>query len=210
MKGRTAEPDASRFFLIGNNLALDFVNTEIVCDGAPLDLLTDIADFATWGVGASLLTATQANTLLHAWSQRSKGVPQQVLSFRKTLSGIFRDLLRGNSVSAESLAAVSEVLNRHKGRVELRKTPSGFEKRLQADYTDPRQLLAPIAEAAADLLCGADLRYLRRCENPKCVLIFHDTTKSHRRRWCSMAACGNRAKAASFYRRQQRSGRRRP
>lgn len=207
MKDRTAEPDVKKFFLVGNNLALDFVNTEIVSGGAPSDLLAGIADFAAWAVAAGLLTAAQADALLPAWSERSKGVPQQVLNFRGALGGMFRDILRGRSVSAESLAAINEALNRHQGRVELRKTRLGFEKRLLADYADPRQLLVPIAEAAADLLCHADLRHLRKCANPKCVLIFHDTTKSHRRRWCSMAACGNRAKAASFHRRRQSSGR---
>jgi predicted RNA-binding Zn ribbon-like protein len=194
------------FFLIGNNLALDFVNTEIVADGAPLDLLAGIADLAAWAVATDLLTSAQASSLLPAWSERSKGVPPQVPGLRSALKEIFGNLLRGRNAPSESLGTVNEVLNRHKGRVELRKTRAGFEQRLIADYADPRQLLVPIAEAAADLLCHADLRYLRKCENPKCVLIFYDTTKSHRRRWCSMAACGNRAKAASFYRRRQRPG----
>jgi predicted RNA-binding Zn ribbon-like protein len=64
-------------------------------------------------------------------------------------------------------------------------------------------LLVPIAEAAADLLCAGNFEYLRKCENPACVLLFYDTTKNHRRRWCSMAACGNRAKVAQFYQRQR-------
>jgi predicted RNA-binding Zn ribbon-like protein len=40
---------------------------------------------------------------------------------------------------------------------------------------------------------------IRRCQNPACVLWFFDTTRNGTRRWCSMAACGNRAKARRHY-----------
>ncbi|MEL6323421.1 MAG: CGNR zinc finger domain-containing protein, partial [Pseudomonadota bacterium] len=34
-------------------------------------------------------------------------------------------------------------------------------------------------------------------EGPTCTLYFHDVSKNHKRRWCSMDICGNRAKAAA-------------
>ncbi|WP_371263350.1 MULTISPECIES: CGNR zinc finger domain-containing protein [unclassified Pseudomonas] len=40
--------------------------------------------------------------------------------------------------------------------------------------------------------------FVRQCEAHDCVLLFHDLSKSHRRRWCSMATCGNRMKVAAF------------
>ncbi|HEX8403835.1 MAG TPA: CGNR zinc finger domain-containing protein, partial [Duganella sp.] len=42
-----------------------------------------------------------------------------------------------------------------------------------------------------------------QCEHPECILWFYDRTKSHKRRWCSMALCGNRYKAAQFRKRSQ-------
>jgi predicted RNA-binding Zn ribbon-like protein len=33
---------------------------------------------------------------------------------------------------------------------------------------------------------------LRRCANPACRLLFEDGSRSHSRRWCDSAACGNR------------------
>ncbi|MCI0410524.1 MAG: CGNR zinc finger domain-containing protein, partial [Acidobacteria bacterium] len=60
-----------------------------------------------------------------------------------------------------------------------------------------------------DLLSEGDLTLVRKCENPACILYFHDTTKNHARRWCSMRACGNRAKVAAHYRRRRREVRRR-
>jgi predicted RNA-binding Zn ribbon-like protein len=57
--------------------------------------------------------------------------------------------------------------------------------------------LEPIAEAAADLICNQDFRLIRSCGGSACTLVFLDRTKAHTRRWCRMAVCGNRAKAAA-------------
>lgn len=55
-----------------------------------------------------------------------------------------------------------------------------------------------------DLVCHADFRLIRACEGTACTLMFLDRTKAHARRWCSMAVCGNRAKAAAHRARASR------
>jgi predicted RNA-binding Zn ribbon-like protein len=67
----------------------------------------------------------------------------------------------------------------------------------------PEQLLAPLAEAAAEFLATADFSLVRACEGRACILWFYDRTKSHRRRWCSMQVCGNRHKVETFRERQR-------
>jgi len=62
------------------------------------------------------------------------------------------------------------------------------------------------AESAGWLLEHGDRTLLRRCGNPRCILYFYDTTRMTRRRWCSMARCGSRAKAAAYYLRNRRIG----
>jgi len=52
-----------------------------------------------------------------------------------------------------------------------------------------------------------DRARLRRCAREGCVLLFFDTSKNGTRRWCDMAVCGNRVKAASHYRRHHVSDR---
>ena len=59
-------------------------------------------------------------------------------------------------------------------------------------------LLGPVAEAVAQLLVEGDFSLVKQCEHPDCILWFYDRTKAHKRRWCSMALCGNRYKAAQF------------
>ena len=62
-------------------------------------------------------------------------------------------------------------------------------------------ILAPVAEAAADLLATADFKLVKHCKDGTCALWFSDRTKSHHRRWCSMGICGNRQKVAAYRRR---------
>jgi predicted RNA-binding Zn ribbon-like protein len=59
-------------------------------------------------------------------------------------------------------------------------------------WEQPTQLLVLSAQAWAHLLAEGDPTLIRQC--PGCTIIFYDRTKAHRRRWCSMALCGNRAK----------------
>ena len=62
--------------------------------------------------------------------------------------------------------------------------------------------------AAADLVrvLGERPERVRKCANPECVLWFLDTSKNGSRRWCSMEACGNRAKVGRFNQRQRTAG----
>jgi predicted RNA-binding Zn ribbon-like protein len=62
-------------------------------------------------------------------------------------------------------------------------------------------ILAPVAEAVAELLATADFELVKRCEDESCVLWFSDQTKSHHRRWCSTQICGNRHKVAAYRKR---------
>ena len=50
-----------------------------------------------------------------------------------------------------------------------------------------------------DLLAGPRRLRVRQCANPQCQWLFLDDSKSGTRRWCSMSACGNRAKAHRHY-----------
>ena len=65
-------------------------------------------------------------------------------------------------------------------------------------YTDAA-LLAPALWSAGDLLTGPQLARVRECANDKCLWLFLDESKNGTRRWCSMSACGNRAKAHRHY-----------
>lgn len=195
--------NTTKFPLIGGNLSLDFINTEIIDSGLPKDLLEGVADLAAWGLAAHLLDARKAARLVSVWSRQHDGVFKHVQAFRGRLRNMVAGLARGEAAGATVIEAINAELANKSGVVEIQQTASGFEKLFRVEVNEPRQLLAPIAESAADLLCYADLAHLKKCENPECILYFYDTTKNHSRRWCSMAGCGNRAKVAAFYQRKR-------
>jgi predicted RNA-binding Zn ribbon-like protein len=96
-----------------------------------------------------------------------------------------------------------EVLN------ELAAQP-GLVPRLLADATRTwvgvrgmRSLLSSVAKDAIDVFGGPRAARLKRCEGSRCALLFVDTSRSGRRRWCSMERCGNRAKVAAHRRRRK-------
>src|ERR671914_2157753 len=68
-----------------------------------------------------------------------------------------------------------------------------------------RSLLSSVARDAIDVLGGPRAARLKRCDGSRCSLLFVDTSRSGRRRWCSMERCGNRAKVATHRRRRKES-----
>jgi predicted RNA-binding Zn ribbon-like protein len=64
--------------------------------------------------------------------------------------------------------------------------------------------LAAIARDAVQLIGGPEHDRLKECASPDCALLFVDGSQGKRRRWCSMDACGNRAKTRSYRKRRQK------
>jgi predicted RNA-binding Zn ribbon-like protein len=79
----------------------------------------------------------------------------------------------------------------------------GTDRRAWATPVTPSQALSAVARDAVDLFGGALARRIRRCAGERCTLVFVDTSRAGRRRWCSMDRCGNRAKVRAFRTRQQ-------
>jgi predicted RNA-binding Zn ribbon-like protein len=73
--------------------------------------------------------------------------------------------------------------------------PGGvLDHRHQGDAID--DVLARLAERVARQVIAPDVDRLRICANDTCRWVFYDSSRTGRRRWCTMASCGNRAKAA--------------
>lgn len=203
----TEEHTARTFYFIGNDLGLDFINTQIVAEGHPVDLLTSFADLMAWLVEAKVLDGQQAKDLVAAWGGRPEAEQAlaRALEFRGLLRQMVERLVQGKPVPPATITSINDLLNNQVSYAEVRRTRGGFEKRIHANFTEPEHLLLPIAESAGNLLCYGDFSRIKKCQNAVCVLFFYDTTKNHSRRWCSMSACGNRMKVAAHYRRLRRA-----
>lgn len=184
-----------RLQIAADHPVLDFLNTVPQVNGRPLELWLSDADVAGWLVrqgwhDAATLAAADRTGLLEA---------------ARSLREVVRTLVvRRKQGAALEPAVLNDLLARAASHLEL--VEEGGEIRLlrRRSLWTPADLLAPVAEAAAELLATEDFHLIRKCEDPACSLWFYDRTKSHRRRWCSMAACGNRNKVAAF--RQRRHG----
>jgi predicted RNA-binding Zn ribbon-like protein len=183
--------------LAGEPLALDLLDTEHVIDGAQVDLLADGATAAAWlhhALGDDRHEGDDGGA--------PAGGPDVVGPLVEARAAI-RAVVEGLPGATPAARAALDRVLAH-GHVASRLGADGRpERRLEVDAPGWR----PAVLAALDLLALLDDRpeRLRRCEHERCALWFLDTSRNGGRRWCSMATCGNRAKAQRHYRRARSS-----
>lgn len=195
------------FLWLGNLPCLDLVNTEVVSDGVPVDKLASFSDLLAWLREAGLVTEQVMRPGQDRLVSRTEASAtfRQALALRSSLRRMVGRLTTGKGPTDEQLEVINRVLSERPTHSKLVRKGKGFTLALVPERDSAMQLLTPLAESAAWLLAEGDLSLLRHCDNPKCVLYFYDTTRNGRRRWCSMAGCGSRAKAAAYYRRRRGS-----
>src|SRR6266581_1962811 len=59
-------------------------------------------------------------------------------------------------------------------------------------------VLATLLAAVAESVASGSWERLKICRNPDCRWAYYDRSRNRSRAWCSMALCGNRAKARAF------------
>ncbi len=188
---------------LADHKALDFLNSVATPQDEPIEWIAD---------GAAL----------RAWvEQRFEGVPH-IAATRAELDRVaaearhLREWLRAfvakhagaplSGVSPRALRPLNDILADDSAFVQVASGDGdGLALRQERHWKGANALLLPVANTIADLLVNADFSSVRHCEGAGCTLWFLDVSKAHRRRWCSMAICGNRAKAAA-HRARSRAG----
>jgi len=185
---------------LGDHPALDLLNTVVQVHGEPVESWKSDADVAEW-----LARAGYLQTGADGAAAALPGLLEQACALRELVRTLVARRKAGLAVEAADLAALNAALARGRRHMVLSAGEDGVLA-LRPVYAaeTAQQVLAPLAESAAALMAG-DFTLVKHCENPECSLWFVDRTKSHRRRWCSMAICGNRHKVATFRQRQQRA-----
>jgi predicted RNA-binding Zn ribbon-like protein len=194
--------DEPRFlFLEGNPAWLDFVNTKFVLGDRPVDRLQTYFDLLDWLRAAGLLEAGKAEAAARAWDGREALLRARTL--RSTLHDAAEQQARTGRFPASAVRALNDLLEGAPGAFRLSQEGGALRLSYSATPRKAVHLLEPLARSAAQFLAAADLRRIKKCGNEKCVLYYYDTTKNQGRRWCSMALCGNRMKAAAHYQRSK-------
>lgn len=184
--------------LVAGRLALDFANLA----PAAHDLSWD--EFVSFLVDARLVTEDRAARLRPLEFNELMAVDTvllRILRLRESLRAIFSSIVNQEPVPASWIEPVNEILRITEGHDEIVPSKGGWALQFVARESGLDWLLAAIARSAAELLVEGANAPIRRCANPSCRLFFYDDSRTHRRRWCSMAVCGNRHKAAAFLRR---------
>jgi len=191
--GDHASSSQDEFIVVADHPALDVLNTVPRIDGVSVDLLRSDADVLRWLERAGWPAGEDVSGLK----------PGALLHAMRTLREAIRPVVERRKMGKRAdVAALNDFLAKAQSHVVLvAERQGGLQVKREWQQGTAEQVLAPLAEAAAEFLATADFELVRRCESAECVLWFYDRTKSHRRRWCSMATCGNRHKVAAFRRR---------
>jgi predicted RNA-binding Zn ribbon-like protein len=178
--------------------ALDFLNTKELVSGALADHLETSADAFAWLAARGLIHPE----LLERERLRAVEDPEtgqralaRVRRVRDALREVADAVVEQRRAAPSALAEVNRAM-RAREIIELEPTDEGVRvgHRHVGDPVD--DALARLAEPIVHEISGGHPERLRICDNETCRWVFYDASPTGRRRWCSMASCGNRAKAA--------------
>lgn len=201
-----AASSAKPLFLAGHR-ALDFLNTAMSPQGTEIELIGDGRAFADWLACAGIVDAAAAPRLRREFGVEA--LDELAAEARKlrawTASWLDRWREHPDGRYDAELRRLNAVLERAGGYPQLVQRDGRFELVEQRRGETTGELLAAIAQQIAALIVREQPALVKRCDGARCTLWFVDRTKSHRRRFCSVAVCGNRDKVAAFRARQSRS-----
>ncbi len=202
---------------LADNPALDFLNSIGAPTGHEFEWIDDGDDLLNWLESTKLVPP---ETLAHFRGSVASEVLNAVAAEARDLRNWFREFIASHAGKELGFSAFKDLgrLNlllekdavytqvgiqgpqesTGKGTTNFSDENRALGLKVHRRWDQPADLLLPIAQAMAELICRIDFARVRNCEGPTCTMWFHDVSKNHTRRWCSMEICGNRAKAAAY------------
>lgn len=181
-------PAELRFHWKSGRLCLDFVATVGERWRRSFERLITPADLSRWIAESGMLAAPPA-------------VTERQLEAARELREAINRLARPG---IQPLPGDPEVVNRWAGQTPMSPQLTADGARVWVSDQPGEAMLATIAADAVDLLSGPLAGRVRECGAPDCALLFVDTSRPGRRRWCSTDGCGNRVRTKAY--RQRRKG----
>jgi predicted RNA-binding Zn ribbon-like protein len=171
-----------------------FLNTIELENGFLDDHFVSFGDAAEWLLDRGVVHRWRA-----AANRPTGGAADDALARIRSVRGALREVsdavVHGRPADPAALAEVNRALQARE-RIELVPTTDGVSVG-HSHVGDPiDDALARLAEPLVDEIRAGNADRIRICDNDTCRWIFYDESRAGRRRWCDMASCGNRAKAA--------------
>jgi predicted RNA-binding Zn ribbon-like protein len=187
-----------------NRLCLDFANLPYT-SGDPTAHQTSWLELVDFLAEKGIISGSRSEELreLTETDPRAAGaLMRQAERLGGVLRSVFSAMMTRQNLEPEHLAPINAILAITEGHDELQRDDAGgWRLGFRARHEGLEWLLAAIARSGAELIAEGAKSGLQQCSNSRCQLLFYDDSKTHRRRWCSMALCGNRSKVAAFARR---------
>jgi predicted RNA-binding Zn ribbon-like protein len=175
------------FRFLGGRPCLDLTATVGERWGRQAERLRTPQDLASWLVAGGLADqppAASRQDLAHA------------RTLREAIYQTIKRRITGRPPGPGHLAVINNWAGQPPPRTWLEADDG--QLRTRRDAATAAALVAGVARDAVDLLGGPLAGRIRECSAQDCALLFLDTSRAGRRRWCSMAACGARAKMAAY------------
>ncbi|MEU9145167.1 ABATE domain-containing protein [Streptomyces sp. NPDC048349] len=172
---------------------------DLVATYAPQEGIPDGEELRLWLAGAGLVPdRTPLARVGPDWAAAFR-------SLRADVHTLVRAELDGASPSPETARALARVnalaAGPPPGLCAVRDQEGHLVRQL-CGGVECGALLAAVARDAVELLTDpGELALLRACEGEGCTRVYLDTSRGHRRRWCSSELCGNRERVARHRRR---------
>jgi predicted RNA-binding Zn ribbon-like protein len=174
--------------------SFDFLNTTEWENGFLDDHFRSFGDAADWLLERGIVHRWRAATSRPTGPAADEALAR-IRSVRAALREVSDAVVHGRPADPAALAEVNRALQARE-RIELVPAADGVSVG-HSHVGDPiDDALARLAEPLVDEIRAGHADRVRICANDTCRWIFYDESRAGRRRWCDMASCGNRAKAA--------------
>jgi predicted RNA-binding Zn ribbon-like protein len=182
---------APYWYWLGGRPALDFVNTRRERWRRDVECLLSVDEVVTWLMRAGLLAQPM---------RAPASVLAEARELREAIDTGVRAAVARRAPDAAAVALIDDWLALAGSRPALVAGPDGrpvLSERVRAQ--SPRRALGMVAYDAARMLgIPSERTRVRICGSDTCSARFYDRSPAGARRWCSMALCGNQAKARRF------------
>ena len=192
--------DAGHAHGVDLEATFDFLNTADTDNGFPVENLPSLDQALAWFVERGVIHregADRARAKVASQPVVAQKDLDHVHTVRDALREVAEAIVDKRAPRAGALQTVNRALHARQV-IELIPAPDGVsvDHRHIGDPLD--DALARLAEPMVTELTAGHPERIRICASDTCQWIFYDASRTSRRRWCDMATCGNRAKAARY------------
>ena len=187
-------------FVLGGSAWINLVNTTYISNKQVVDILHDLSRTFKWLKENNLLRESDAAAMKN--SELLHQLIDELYRLRRLCKATLSELEEQGKPSTHTKDQLQKLVEQVNVSLTLLQTKEKLDLVCQG-VTPCDHVLYQIIHSIIHTLDTVSPDLIRKCEHENCILYFIDTSKSGKRRWCSMETCGNRQKAAEFYARKK-------